>query len=171
VCQLCFANIFSNKWHSQLKMPVDVAVEDPGAGVVSSPANSNIVAVITNADNITTRRVVVVVIVLSRGANNIESVSVQVEGMRSTNYTRGHGHLNDFVPVKVVDRSLWKELFSRIFAAQKLQQDRKGRGLVSLAVNGECKISAVKGKLEVKINVCIPVSRGTRLANNSVTGN
>ena len=56
------------------QMPVDVAVEEPGSGVVSGETDGNIVASATSVDNITNDGIDVVGSSLTSTANNVEVV-------------------------------------------------------------------------------------------------
>jgi hypothetical protein len=59
-------------------MPIDVAVQEPRAGVVSLEADANLAA--SNADDVTAGRVHKVKSSI-HALNNIEGVTVQMEGM------------------------------------------------------------------------------------------
>ena len=63
-----------NNSETGFQMPVDVAVEEPGSGVVSGETDGNIVASATSVDNITNDRVNVVGSSLTGTANNVEVV-------------------------------------------------------------------------------------------------
>jgi hypothetical protein len=104
-------------------MPVDVAMHEPRSGVVSLETDGNVVAGSTQADNVTTRRVVVVVIGLTSRANNVKGVTVKMEGVRSTSNTSRHGHFDDLVPLEVEDRALRHELVSSELPTQELKED------------------------------------------------
>ena len=56
------------------QMPVDVAVEEPGSGVVGGETDGNIVASTTSVDNITNDGIDVVGSSLTSTANNVEVV-------------------------------------------------------------------------------------------------
>ena len=63
-----------NNSETGFQMPVDVAVEEPGSGVVSGETDGNIVASATSVDNITNDRVNVVGSSLTGTADNVEVV-------------------------------------------------------------------------------------------------
>ena len=60
-----------------VKVPVDVAVEEPRAGVVGRETNRNVVSRRASADSVTLGRVDVVVAVVSGTANDVEGVLLQ----------------------------------------------------------------------------------------------
>ena len=60
--------------HPSFEMPVDVAVEEPRAGVVRREANGDVVTRRTSADGVTLDRVDVVVLGAAGRANNVEGM-------------------------------------------------------------------------------------------------
>ena len=79
------------------QMPVDVAVEEPGSGVVSGETDGNVVTSGTDVDDITTRGVGVVVGVGASAANDIEDVTVQVKRVTTTDDTTRHAEFDGSV--------------------------------------------------------------------------
>jgi hypothetical protein len=68
-------------------MEVDVAVEEPRAGIVCAEADRDIVSSQADVNHVALRRVVIVVGRLSGTANDIEGVAVQVKRMLEANAT------------------------------------------------------------------------------------
>ena len=66
---------------SRFKMPVDVAMQEPWAGIVCLEPESYIISSIADVDGVSLNRVLVVVRSASGDANDIECVAMQVEGM------------------------------------------------------------------------------------------
>ena len=60
--------------YSRFEMPVNVAMEEPWARVIRAEAECDIVTTTTNAEDITARRVHVVVGGTSGGTNNVEGM-------------------------------------------------------------------------------------------------
>ena len=67
-------------------MPVDVAVEEPRAGVVRREANRDVVTGDAGADNIALGRVDVVVVCLTGATNNVECVLERGESVREAEW-------------------------------------------------------------------------------------
>jgi hypothetical protein len=62
--------------HLRLKMKVDVAVEEPRAGVVCAEADRDVIGSQADVDHVALRRVVIVVGRLASTTNDIERVAV-----------------------------------------------------------------------------------------------
>lgn len=62
-------------------MPVDMAMQEPRSRVVSYKTDRNIVGTATDADGVTARRVSIVVCRTTGGANDVEGMAVQMEGV------------------------------------------------------------------------------------------
>lgn len=62
-------------------MPVNVAVEEPRARVIRAESKCHIVSCIANTDDVTPNRVGVVVCRAASHTDNIEVMSVQMEGV------------------------------------------------------------------------------------------
>jgi hypothetical protein len=152
----------------QLEMPVDVTVEEPRSGVVSRPADGNIISGITNANHITTRRVIVVVIRLSSRANDVKDVAVQMERMGSACYSSGHGKLDHAVLREVVDGAFGHQLVGSVLSTEELQENRERRGLEGGAVDCEDEVAAVKSEIHVNVDVRIPNTGSTRLRREAI---
>lgn len=59
-------------------MPVDVAVKEPGSGVISGETDSNVVGASTSVDDVTNDRVNIVVSGLTSTADHVEIVLGEV---------------------------------------------------------------------------------------------
>ena len=66
-------------------MPVNVAVEEPWAGIVSDETNRDIIPSGTNTHDIPNNRVVIVVGRVTSAADHIEVVAMQMNRMLSKN--------------------------------------------------------------------------------------
>jgi hypothetical protein len=64
-------------------VPVDVAVEEPRAGIVGDEPNCDIIPSETNAHNISNNRVVKVVCRATGAADHVEVVAMQMNRMLS----------------------------------------------------------------------------------------
>ena len=64
-------------------MPVNVAVEEPRAGIVGKETNRDIIPSVTNTHDITKNRVVKVVRRVTSAADHIEVVTMQMNRMLS----------------------------------------------------------------------------------------
>jgi hypothetical protein len=62
--------------HSRLKMEVDVAVEEPRAGIVCAEADRDVVSRRANVNHVALRRVVIIVGRLASTTDDIEGVAV-----------------------------------------------------------------------------------------------
>ena len=93
-------------------MPVDVAMEEPWARVIRSEAECDIITTTTNAEDITARGVHVVVVGAAGGADDVEGVAVEVEGVRLARRVRGHweGDLDRRVGREGVDAAAGEEV-------------------------------------------------------------
>lgn len=67
-------------------MPVNVTMHEPWTRVVRGETESNIITWPTDAHNVTSNGVRVVVIGATSNANNIEVVSVKMDRMRETTW-------------------------------------------------------------------------------------
>ena len=63
------------------EMPVNMAVQEPWARVVGDETERYIVAGSTDTDDVAPRRVLVVVLLAARDANDVEVVPVQMHGV------------------------------------------------------------------------------------------
>ena len=81
----------------RLKMPVDMAMQEPGTGIVGLESDGNVVTSGTDVDDITTRGVGVVVDVGASAANDIEDVTVQVKRVTTTDDTTRHAEFDGSV--------------------------------------------------------------------------
>jgi hypothetical protein len=64
---------------SRFKVPVNVAVKEPWAGVVSGEADSNFIAICASAHNVADGRIDVVVSRRACTANHMEGMAMKVE--------------------------------------------------------------------------------------------
>ena len=62
-------------------MPIDVAMHNPRAGIVGAETDGNIVTGCTNANDVALNRVDEVVRAAACATDDVESVSVQMDGM------------------------------------------------------------------------------------------
>ena len=69
-------------------MPVDVTVQVPRTSVISRETESDVVTSCTNADSVAARRVNVVVRRAACSADDVEGMTVQVEGMIASSRDR-----------------------------------------------------------------------------------
>ena len=122
-----------------LEVEVDVAVEEPRAGVVRREADRDVVARRARADDVALRGVHVVVVGAAGGADDVEGVAVQVEGVRLARRVRGHreGDLDRRVGREGVDAAAREEVGGGERAGHDLEQDRDGRRDEGLAVDEE----------------------------------
>ena len=70
------------------QMPVDVTVQVPWTSVISRETESDVVTSCTNADSVAARRVNVVVRRAACSADDVEGMTVQVEGMITSSRDR-----------------------------------------------------------------------------------
>lgn len=146
-------------------MPVDVAVEEPRAGVVSEEPNRDVVARVADAHDVADDGVHKVVRRVSGAANHGERMSVQVDGVlveggkrwfsalsttgtreathRSADGTAGNGQFDTFVWLEAVDTARGKQIRCLLRTAQDLEQDRNGGGLEDDAINEESRAGIV----------------------------
>lgn len=75
--------------HVRAQVPVDVAVEEPGTGVVGEEPDRDIVARVTDAHDVTDDGVYKVVRRIASAADDGEGMSMQVNGMLSKEVKRG----------------------------------------------------------------------------------
>jgi len=75
--------------HVRAQVPVDVAVEEPGTGVVGEEPDRDIVAHVTDAHDVTDDGVYKVVRRISSAADDGEGMSMQVNGMLSKESEKG----------------------------------------------------------------------------------
>ena len=66
-------------------MPVNVAVEEPWAGIIGDETNRDIIPSDTNTHDIADNRVVIVVGRVTSAANHMEVVTMQMNRMLSKN--------------------------------------------------------------------------------------
>ena len=93
-------------------MEVEVAVEEPRARVVGREPDRDVIARRAGANNIALRGVDVVVVGGAGGADDMEDVAVEVEGVRLAGGARGHreGDLDGRVVRESVDGAGGQEL-------------------------------------------------------------
>jgi len=75
--------VFLSKHHgkSEVKVPVNVAVEEPGARVARVKADSDDIALATHIHGVSANRVLVIVSATASAADNGERMTVQVHGV------------------------------------------------------------------------------------------
>lgn len=113
-------------------MPVDVAVEEPRAGVVGREADGDVVGdavggIVAEGHDVAPGRGVPVVRGLARAADDVEGVAVQVEGVRvAGERAAGHGELDGAVGRKGVQAAGGQEVGGGRRAAEDLEENRAG---------------------------------------------
>jgi hypothetical protein len=122
-------------------VPINVAVEEPRARIVSDESDSDLIARLPDAHDVADNGVVKVISIAASTADDVEGVPVQVNGVlewvpptvsippgdsatcatyRSTESASGYGDFNAFSPLKTVDGAI-REKFASIFAVQDLE--------------------------------------------------
>jgi hypothetical protein len=147
----------------QLEMPVNVAVEEPWSRVIREPTDSNVITSGTQADDITTGRVVIVVVCLTGGANDIEGMSMKMEWVWTASNTCCNRKLDDFVPLKVEYGAIRHQLIGSELAAEELKQNRQRGRCVSGTVDRKRQAGTDKSEFKVDVNVSIANTGGSRL--------
>jgi hypothetical protein len=77
------------------EMPVNMAVEEPRPRVISHKTNRNIISLAADADNVTQYRVVPVIGTVPRTANDIERMTVEMDGMLTRRHTWNSNDMMD----------------------------------------------------------------------------
>jgi hypothetical protein len=146
-------------------MPVDVAVEEPRAGVVGKEPDRDVIAHVADAHDIAddgvhkvVRRVTSAPDYGERVSVQVDGVLVEVEGGRLTHYrerglgatthrsadgTAGNGQFDALVWLEAVDTARGKQFRCLFRTAQNLEQDRNGGGLEDDAINEESRAGIV----------------------------
>ena len=161
-------------------MPVDVAVEEPGAGVVRLKADCDVVARRAGGDNIALGWVDVVVVGAAGAADNPEGVlwfhisvhgphnrrrevrtyTVEMERMRRAGRVSGGDGERDLdarVGREAVDGAVWKQLARRARTAQDLEEHGHGGRHERLVVDEE--VRAVEAEVHVDRDVHATLGR------------
>ena len=89
------SNDGSRRDGSLIQVPINVTVEEPRARVVRLEPDRDIIAISSDAHNVTDDWVNIVVGVVARAADNVECVAVQVDGVLQTNYAAVRSRLLD----------------------------------------------------------------------------
>jgi len=122
---------------SQLKMPVNMAMEEPRPGVISLESDSDVVTQTTNVDNVTDDGIVIVVRCTSGAADDMEVVSMQMYGVATTDNASGYTEFDGSVGGKLVDTSGWKKILSILLTTQDLQENWNCGAAVGDAIDME----------------------------------
>jgi hypothetical protein len=151
-------------------MPIDVAMHNPRASVVCAETDGNIVTSCTNANDVALNRVNEVVRAAAGAADDVESVSMQMDGVlkqydeteivvkrwrtdRAANGAAGHCELDDLVARELVDRAGGEQVLRGGSTAQDLEKDGNGRLGEGCAVNLELEGCKVEHHVEVDIDI------------------
>jgi hypothetical protein len=139
-------------------VPVNVAVEEPRAGIVGEETNRDIIPSLTNTHYIPNNGVVKVVGRVTSAADHMEVVAMQMNRMlskdtgiinlalflpqfantyRSTDGTSRNGQLNTLVWIETVDAACRQEIRRFLCTTQDLEQDGDTWGFKANAVNLE----------------------------------
>jgi hypothetical protein len=144
-------------------VPVDVAVEEPGTGIVGEEPNRDVITGVADAHHIPDNRIDKVVRGVAGAADDIEGMSMQVNRVlyrramrvkvmaptspkghnmmnthRSANGTTGNGEFNALIRLEAVDTTRGQQLRRGLSTAQYLKQHRNSRGLEINAIDEEC---------------------------------
>jgi len=147
------SDIFSHHHcETGIEMEINVAMEEPRAGIVGSETNSDIVTAFTSVDHITNNGVVIVVNAASRTTNDSEVVTMQMERMRSGSNSTWHTDLIHAVGAKRDDASGGEKILSVLLATENLKKDGDGGRDESCVVDEECTASEVEHEVDM-VNV------------------
>lgn len=72
-------------------MPIDVAMREPGSGIISCGVNCCVPVFPAGVDGVTAHAFIIVIGSAAPAADNPESVTVQMGRMRATNIRTGAG--------------------------------------------------------------------------------
>lgn len=137
-----------------------MAMEEPRAGVVSLESDSDIVTCTADVNDIADDGVDVVVSATAGTSNDVEIVTVQVEGMTTTDDTTRHAKFNDSVGRKFDNATSGEEILSILLTAQDLEENRdRGRG-----EGGTVDVEDTSSEVEKEVpdEVCTTSNRLTR---------
>jgi len=113
VCQLRNSrNVFGHDdSETKLKMPVDMAMQEPRSRIIGFESNSNVVIGTTGAHNIALDGVVEVVISHSSASHDAESMAMEMERMRASDACDVAGkecYFDNFVPCERDNAARWE---------------------------------------------------------------
>lgn len=143
-------------------------VDEPGAGVVGSEADSDVITSSTNVDGVAANRVNVVVRVAASTANDIESVldktcvrcsqgngrsepyPMQVDRVTTTDSTTGDGNLYRFIRGETIDATGREKVSRCLGTAENLEKDGDAGRLEGNAVDSELEEREVLGMMRIR---------------------
>lgn len=114
---------------AEVQVPVDVAMQEPWAVVVSDKANGDVVASVSNGDDVAADGVLVVVYRASGASNDREGMTMKMERMGSAVNASRHRDFNDLVRWESVNATLGEHALRALGTAEDLEEDGNGGGL------------------------------------------
>lgn len=131
----------------EVEVPVDVTVEDPGAGVVRVELDGDVVSLATRADDVTADGVFVRV-GRAGAVEHRERMAVEMEWMRAARCSVGgrHAYLYRRIARERIDTALGQQLIRFVFSAEHLEKDWDGdqRDVEGDSVDGEVRSGLVR---------------------------
>jgi len=106
---------------ASIHMPIDVAMEKPGAAIVRKEADCDIISNKTDIHDISDNRIVEVVSRVVSGADHMEGVTVQMNRVSYTKSTTRDSQLNTLVSSKTINAASRKEVRRFLRTTQDLE--------------------------------------------------